>query len=406
MRYAVFGALVGFAVGWLVFGEREELTRAERGESAMPIQTSTKEIPSNEPLAPAREPAVDLRTADAAAIRHLAHSLKDSPTKDDFVAPAIARIEEARSSRNWKLFEALVGLLAASDSPEAEAKLIGLLGDTTLIFHDWRIAEHFVWGLSTSDLDGVVPAARTRIEFESTESNDRNRWRMYYEIVAERGSVDDVAWLLEHARKITHGMHDAVRAPAEGSANPAAAQKFIELSKAGSVRGEGPARTFAKNNPVIALPFYREQLLAARGDTARAMAQTYGTAVTTATLAEAKRFLLGISDPRQRTAAAAAVNAMQRNKLDISGLEPLLRAPADYARQLAAGDADARKSAFYDVLYGIEYNKLTWSEETAQALDDLARVYEHKGRADAYRDLAREIRAELGDDDSAWVTKD
>jgi len=97
---------------------------------------------------------------------------------------------------------------------------------------------------------------------------------------------------------------------------------------------------------------------------------------------------------------------MQCNKLDISGLEPIARAPAEYARQLVTADDDARQIAFYDILYGIDYNPITWSEATAQALDDLANVYGNKDRADAYVELARRIRAKIGSASSAWVTKD
>ena len=156
----------------------------------------------------------------------------------------------------------------------------------------------------------------------------------------------------------------------------------------------------------IKIPFFRERFLDRRRGDSRETARNYGMAVTSATLAEAKAFLLGLGPAQQRCYAVDAVTAMQRNKLDISGLEPIARAPAEYARQLVNADDDARQNAFYDILYGIDYNPITWSEATAQALDDLANVYGTKERADAYVELARRIRAKIGSGSSAWVTVD
>jgi len=401
-------------VGWLVFAERGLPRRAER-QAARPVDATVEsprrtEAPTPETEAKDTLTGEEIRIADARTIRRIAYELDNSnrPMADGVVETAIARIDAARSARDWKLFSALLRFLGASKSPSAQAKLIELMGDTSLKFHDWRVAEHFTWGLSTTEVDGVVRAARDRIEMETREYTDANRWTGWYEIVAQHGSTDDVAWLVAHARRTRDGMLYIAAALADGSANPAATQHLLALweERSGLPGSEGAAKAFAKNNPKAALPFFRERLLEWRRGDSRKTASHYGLAVTTATLAEAKAFLLGLGPAQQRCYAVDAVTAMQRNKLDISGLEPIARAPAEYARQLVTADDDARQIAFYDILYGIDYNPITWSEATAQALDDLANVYGNKDRADAYVELARRIRAKIGSASSAWVTKD
>jgi len=414
VRNVIIGALVGFAVGWLVFAERGRPRRAER-DAALPVVATAEsprrtEAPTPEPETKDTLTGEQIRIADAQTIRRIAFEVDNSnrPTAADVVEAAIVRSDAARTARDWKLFSALVQFLAASKSPAAQAKLIDLMGDTSLKFHDWRVAEHFTWGLSTTEVDGVVRAARDRIEMETKEYTDANRWAAWYEIVAQHGSTDDVAWLVAHARRTRDGMRYIAAALADGAANPAATQHLLLLWEEGSglSGGEGAAKAFAKNNPKAALPFFRERLLDWRRGDSRDTARHYGMAVTTATLAEAKAFLLGLGPAHQRCYAVDAVTAMQRNKLDISGLEPIARAPAEYARQLISADARSRREAFYDVLYGIDYNQITWSEATAQALDDLGNVYGNKERADAYVELARRIRAKIGSGSSAWVTKD
>jgi len=163
VRNAFIGLLIGLGLGWLVLWEREGLERVERAAQqpeAKAVHVATgdhAQLPKEQ-----KAPDVDVRTADAAGVRRLAHAIGNSAgaVPDDTVRAAIERIAAARASRDWKLFEALLQFLAACDSPEAQVQLIELMGDMSLRFHDWRAAENFVWGLSTTELEGAVPAVR------------------------------------------------------------------------------------------------------------------------------------------------------------------------------------------------------------------------------------------------------
>jgi hypothetical protein len=175
----------------------------------------------------------------------------------------------------------------------------------------------------------------------------------------------------------------------------------MALCRAG--RGdEDASREFARNNPAAALPFFREEFERGTRDLS-ATAHAYGIAVTETTLGDAKAFLLGLQTPEKRIAAVSAVYAMHGRKLDISGLEPILLAPVEEAERLAGAPPEERQRGYYLVLYGIQHNRLVWSERAAQALERFASVY---GNDEGLRHLASEIRAQIGSDPAGWVKKD
>jgi hypothetical protein len=353
-----------------------------------------------------------IRRADARALGRLASMARRGEEQRErpeitaeAVSEAIARIDEARSGRDWSLFVALVRFLGAAGTPEAQAKLVALVGDTTLLFHDWRIAGDFREALAEARADGVVAAVRARIEMEADHYDDKHRWSGWYGIVARHGSKADLEWLLAfEARKVgsEQGLAEALAA---ASTNPPAAESFMELWRGGRIRDEGAALAFARNNPGAALPFFRDQFDRGAGDPSD-VACAYGSAVTEGTLAEAKAFLLALRDPERRTMAAYAVTAMQRNKLDLAGLEPILLAPVEDAERLAGATREERERGFYRILYGIQYNRPVWSERAARALEDLAAAYGDRGRAEGLRDVAREIRAQIGSASADWVKSD
>lgn len=413
MRNALLGVIVGLLAGWLLFRNPSEPRRAERFEPPPAPAVPAAEVRDENPPARVRptgaETRIDrewVRQADARTLRHGAHRARNEHVEigPEAVAQAIERIDGARSSRDWNLFVALVQFLGAAGTPEAQTKLVALVGDTTLLFHDWRVAGDFRAALVEAHVEGIVAATRARIEMEKEQYRDAHRWSGWYEVVARHGSTADLEWLVAFEGRGTDSGDDLARALGAASANPPAAESYIALCRAG--RGdEGASREFARNNPAAALPFFREEFERGTQDLSTA-AGAYGSAVTEETLGEAKAFLLGLKDPEKRVAAVSAVSAMQDRKLDISGLEPILLAPVEDAERLAGATPEERRRGFYRVLYGIEYNRLVWSERAARALDSFAAVYEDRGGAEGLRDVASEIRAQIRSDSAGWLKKD
>jgi valyl-tRNA synthetase len=166
MRNAVLGALVGFALGWWMFGERAGPTRAGRADR----------VPFEERSA-LKTPAVPEEPRDPTPMDR---SSGEAP--EESVRAALQRIDAARQERDWNLFSSLIQLLAASSSPEAQQKLIELMGDPSLRFFDGNVAEDFVWGLSATELEGVAAAARARIEMELS--------RLHMELTRSESKLD------------------------------------------------------------------------------------------------------------------------------------------------------------------------------------------------------------------------
>lgn len=405
MRNAIIGLVVGFALGWLVFGQSERTDRAERKRAERAEESAGQPQGTPKPDEPAPESRPHLveqvETAKPNELRLLAHRLA-TPVAEEVVQAALVRLEKAQADKDWELFRSAVEFLARTKSPAARAKLIELVGDTSIRFHDWRIAGPICDGLRGTRTDGAAAAARDRIEMEAKAYRDKNRQTGWFEIVAAQGTPADIEWLIQRGavnREETTAVYIALGLAA---ADDYAADALIRIWKEwGDPWSSGDAaKLLIDNNRPKALAFFRERFLTGAKNGAR----FYGDAVSEETLADAKATLLSLRDPIERTRAVYAVTRMQRNNLDISGLEPIVNAPVELAHSLVNADQKAIHQAYYDVLYGIEYNKVTWSEDAANALDALAHAYENKSRAEAYTELAREIRAKLGKGN--WKTSD
>jgi hypothetical protein len=131
-------------------------------------------------------------------------------------------------------------------------------------------------------------------------------------------------------------------------------------------------RGVSLSNPRLAFGFFAEQIPAASKHDTTDFLRSYGESVTEERLAEAKRYLLDLAEPRLRMVAVYAIERMHRNGLDISGLEPLLDAPVVELERLAREGSDADAGAAYRPMYAVEYNKICWSERAVTALEGAA----------------------------------
>jgi hypothetical protein len=110
--------------------------------------------------------------------------------------------------------------------------------------------------------------------------------------------------------------------------------------------------------------------------------RAYGRCVPVERSADARAQLLAVDNTAERIAAVYAVCELADRGLDVAGLEPVLLAPVEVLERGHTGDdEDALLSR---ARYAIEYNRVTWSERAAAALE----------RA-GYTDEARKVRAGL-----------
>jgi hypothetical protein len=411
------GFAAGLLAGWLLFGMRDD-------EGARAPKTEPKRVAPVPPPEQPRESGADRHAPPAHAVsrvltagsvsgdarralEHWAHRIRQGEVEVEAAAidALIERIDTARGERDWDLFVALAQLLAVANTPRTQAKLLALMDDDSLELFDWRIAEHFWAGLADSELEGIAAAARRRIAMVEERHPKSDRWvKDWFALVARHGSEADIEWLAAHRER-----HTEIRfweALAKSAKNPAAARKFMELWKAGGTRafGDRAIRTFATTSPAVAEPFLRELLVDVHpgDDRASGIARAYGHAVNEANLPAARSFLLGLADPKTRTLAAHAVSAMAQRELDISGLEPILLAPVEEAERLVHATEKERQEGYYRVMYGIEYNRPTWSPRAVRALENLAAAMENQHTGDALRNVAKNIRAQIAPDDDGW----
>jgi len=93
---------------------------------------------------------------------------------------------------------------------------------------------------------------------------------------------------------------------------------------------------------------------------------------------------------------------MAQRELDISGLEPILMAPVEEAERLVNATEKERQEGFYRVMYGIEYNRPTWSSRAVRALENLAAAMENQHTGEALLDVAKNIRAQIEPGPGGW----
>jgi hypothetical protein len=120
---------------------------------------------------------------------------------------------------------------------------------------------------------------------------------------------------------------------------------------------------FAQQQPGLTFELLHERLVA--GDPRGV--NVYGRCVPAERLADARALLLAIGDTAERVLAVYAVNAIADRGLDIAGFEPLILAPVEVLE--GGRDAGTEEGLLSAARYAVEYNRVTWSERAAAALE-------------------------------------
>ncbi len=433
-RTLFLGLFVGFGigcgVGWFVFGRGEDpaaipvLPATPYETEATPPATSLvtpptlqgaagaeRAPPSADEAAAAKDLAQTIASGTAAEVKAAA-SGAEPPFGADAVAAARKRFPGARADGDWRLFEALLEVLGRADIPEADAALVVVLGDETLVFPEPMGNDFHRW-LAGSQVPGIAEAARRRLKRYAADGE--SSWiatHGWVDLVADHGTEEDIAWLLLEGdpRK----MRDDGAVAVAKSKSPAAIQWMTDalvlpVSERGHRAGWG-------SYPQTLGAFVRAHGEDAHDVVAEIVDRTlagesilvnmkvkqlfgmYGRTVPKERAAEAVRLLQGLDTEAAQISALTSVLAMRRRGLDVSGLEHLLEAPLVALRRMAGGEEDAGPGSVsaYQAMYAVEYNRALWSEEAAEALEAAGRALMGKTPAAANMlEVAKEVRAGL-----------
>ena len=406
----VLGLGVGLTAGWIVFGGSDAAPRREawRPLAAEPGTHERTDWPTREPDEPdvVQEPsfltAATLRDASFDELRRLAAN-RDAVLSPDAVGALSDRLDDARAQRDWNTFRALLTLLGRAGTPEADHKLIALMGDRDLGFYRTHMGRQFFNWLKDSQVPGIVEAARTRIEAErARDPNSRSAERGWLALVAQHGSAADLDWL-ESLGKGRSGKKAVIEALVAAGDRPELVPRVAALFRERKRRWYAAhLNTLAGNNPELAADLFKEALLAPRSNEGRDLARAYGKTVSEKHLEEARGFLLGLPQ-KQRLSAVYSVERMRLQGLDVSGMEAVTQAPTEELERLAAAPRK-NSSKIFQLRYAIQHNKVTWSERAAKALEEAAKNAP-KGHAAALRATAQQVRAGIGSPDSEWIAK-
>jgi hypothetical protein len=409
------GIGIGLIAGWVVFGGDQALPRRDppprivAGETMERTYEEAYDWPEDEEPEPERAPtqtsfvtAEKVRSASVDELDKYAMSgewLVDAAAVD----AVIDRLDSARDRRDWNEFRSLLTLLGKADTPEAQTKLVALMGDPNLGFHRSRLGRQFFEWLEGSNVPGIVDAARARLEKETEENpGSRAAQQGWLALVAQHGSVADLDWI-ETFKKGRSGERTVIEAFVAAAQRPEVALRVADMFRNRSRRWYGShLAALGRSNPELARELLEAGLQKPRTNEARALARAYGDVVDPGSLERARSFLLSLP-PDERTAAVYAVERMRRKDLDVSGLEAVTVAPVESLERLAQQSKPSAK-ALFKARYSIQHNQVTWTERAAKALEEAARNAP-RSHAASMRAIASQIRASIGSADSEWVTK-
>jgi len=403
------GLALGLLAGWFLFGGGEaparEVVRTvylpaepEPGfDAPSPEETS----PEGAGTAPVRLGVDDLRTASAEELGRLA--AQGSLELDGAaVTVLIERLDAAREARDWNQFRALLSLLGRAGTPEAEAKLVAVMGDPGLGFQQSHLGPLFYEWLKDSQAPGIVAAARARLEREMEDHPGMPGVRRgWLSLIAAQGDTADLDWV-ETFADTPGGAREVQEALAAAGGRPEVAERVERMFRERKERWFiGHLRLFATANPAAGARLLEDGLQHPRPGEERDLARTYGDTLPRADVERARAFLSGLRTPSQRMAAVYAVERMRRRGLDMGGMEDLVLAPV---LTLERYRDEPNLSPLVEARYAIEHNPITWSERTAKALESAAERVP-PAQAGALLEAARRVRAGIASPDSEWVTK-
>ena len=413
----VMGLGIGLIAGWVLFDGSQALPRRELSRATIdrePIERVDEDResfdwPEDEEPEPTR-PASQTRFVTAEKVRSAAlDELESFAQSQEWMVDAgavnavIDRLDTARDRRDWNEFRSLLRLLGKADTPEAQKKLVAMMGDPDLGFHRSRMGQQFFDWLSDSKIPGIVDAARARIEKEARENpGSRAAQHGWLALVAQHGTAADLDWI-ETFKKGRSGERTVIEAYVAAAQRPEVAQRVAELFRNRSRRWYGShMAALAQSNPELARELFEEGMRRPRTNETRDLARAYGDVVTSDNLEQARTFLLSLPD-KERMEAVYAVERMRRKDLDVSGFEMITLAPVVTLEGLARQSKPSAR-ALYKARYAIQHNRVTWSERAAKALEEAARNAP-RVHAAPMRAVAQQIRAGIGSADSEWLAK-
>jgi len=368
MLRLVLGLAAGLALGWALFHRPPESRRqaerpvAEPTPAPEPDRAAPRPPPAREALPPDAPTGLDI-SREGGKPRYVMGGRAIRPRPLDEIDASMAK---ARSEKNWPEFFAGILELIVHDSPEADRRLVALMGDGTLRLPGPWIGERFLEGLLDSEVEGIGAAALARAKVELEEKKG-SRWagRGFLALVARFGDDEDVRWI-ETLATSKNRAQEVERALALGAANPTAAALLHERLLGRHDLRWTAWREFASANPAAAFGTALELLPGRGGEAYRFL----GAATRRETVERARSRLLSLTGNRDRLAAVRAVEEMRRNGLDTSGFEPLLAAPRLLIEAGLAGRAG--KGDLTRAIHAIERNRVAWTDANLAALRAVA----------------------------------
>jgi hypothetical protein len=364
-RGVAIGVLLGLAAGWLVFGNGQEPHAPWRSER---------------PEAESDEPQHDLVPRLVEAPR-----VEATDAKPVDVPAAWSAVERARQERDWAAFKSAVQGLAGAATPDAQRRLLALLADETLKFHD-PIGYMFAQGLWDTELDGVGPAALRRAK----AATDNHDLRQYLTLIARHGGEAELVLLDEYLT----GEHEARQRAAEtalvlGAANPPTARRLEKLHEVlDRERADRYLTAIAQmgDNPALAARVARRELATAPRKRRRWLYIAYGTS---ATADDARAFLPTTTD----VLAVHAVHALRERGIDLPEFAPIDERLLAALRDL--GRSDPGRERRMDLRSAV--TDAVWTRETVAALEIAARHY-----PDEFQGWLDDVRQQLGPAPGTW----
>ncbi len=357
IRGLIAGVLIGFALGWVAFHEGAHQT--ERRTETRP-QAEQRPEPEAPRIQPPRQEA-------AASRKRSTIFLGSEPVVPRPMAEIDAALATARADKNWNdFYRALLELVVAA-SPEADRRLVSLMGDESLALYGPWIGKKFYDALHDSPVEGIGAAARKRAQMELKDKAG-SRWQGvgFMSLVAQYGSDEDHAWL-ESLATSRNRSQEVDRAFAEGARSPAAAQRMRKRILDADLRAARHWDTFAKLAPDVAFEAARE-LIVRQPDNESAY-RLLGEAATEESLPEVHNLLLGLTDDTARILSIRAIDQMKRRNLDVGGYETILEVPRRVLEESLAGRETKLLSP---AMAAISTYSILWDEATVSALQTLA----------------------------------